>query len=206
MAQRLNQGLLPEHYYAEPNTQFGAVEIDVAALRKGAEPAPVAPAAGWTPPAPALTATVNLTALDMVEVLVRYAVDEPQLMAAVEIVSPSNKDRPSSRHDFAVKCAAILGQGASLVVIDVVTSRRADLHAELLRLVQSDAGTEWQSPTRLSAIAYRSGPRGERWPLQVWPHALAVGEPLPTLPPARGRRERPAKYLPPNGEVLRRLP
>src|SRR5262245_29923301 len=28
MAQRLNQGVLPEHYYAEPNTQFGAVEID----------------------------------------------------------------------------------------------------------------------------------------------------------------------------------
>jgi hypothetical protein len=184
MAQRLNQGLLPPHYYAEPNTQFGAVEIDVAALTNGAGSAPhgPAPAAGWTPPEPTLTATVNLTAIDEVEVLVKYDGDEQQLMAAVEIVSPSNKDRPSSRHAFAVKCAAILARGASLVVIDAVTSRRADLHAELLRLVESDAGADWQSPTRLSAVAYRAAPGGERWPLQVWPHALAVGAALPTLP------------------------
>jgi hypothetical protein len=182
MAQRLNQGVLPEHYYAEPNTQFGAVEIDVAAMRNGTGEAPPPPAVAWVPPAPALAATVNLSALDVVEVLVRYAGDEPYLMAAVELVSPSNKDRPASRHAFAVKCAAILGRGASLVVIDVVTSRPADLHAELLRLVESDAGAEWQSPTRLSAIAYHTVPSADRSQVRLWPHALAVGEPLPTLP------------------------
>src|SRR3954451_25317294 len=95
MAQGLTQGRLPPFYRAEPNTQFGAVEIDVATIKNGtggaAAPRPAA-APGWAAPEPALTATVNLATLDVVEVQVLYRGDEDELRAAVEIVSPSNKD------------------------------------------------------------------------------------------------------------------
>lgn len=185
MAQSLNQGKLPRFYRAEPNTQFGAVEIDVAAFKNGAARSPrlEAPADKiWTAPPPTLTATVNLAALDVVEIRILYSGDDVELKAAVEIVSPSNKDRPSSRHAFAVKCADILRRGASLVVVDIVTDRHASLHAELLEVVEAEVGAEWNPETRLSAIAYRTIPADGRDRVQIWPTELSIGKPLPTMP------------------------
>jgi hypothetical protein len=185
MAQRLNQGMLPQFYRAEPNTQFGAVEIGVATFKNGAAGVPRLEASGgptWAAPEPTLTATVNLAALDVVEVRVLYSGDEEELKAAVEIVSPSNKDRPSSRHAFAVKCADILRRGASLVVVDVVTDRHASLHEELLEVVEAEAGAEWDPDSRLSAIAYRTIPAVGRDSVQIWPAELSIGGPLPTMP------------------------
>lgn len=46
-----------------------------------------------------------------------------RLVAAVEIVSPSNKDRPETRRVFVAKCEALLRRGVSVSVIDLVTSR-----------------------------------------------------------------------------------
>ena len=185
MAQRLNQGKLPRFYRAEPNTQFGAVEIDVAAFKNGTgrvpRPEPLG-GATWTAPEPALTATVNLAALDVVEVRILYSGDEVELKAAVEIVSPSNKDRPSSRHAFAVKCADILRRGASLVVVDIVTDRHASLHAELLEVVEAESGAEWNAGTRLSAIAYRTIATDNQERVQIWPAELSIDKPLPTVP------------------------
>lgn len=185
MAQRLNQGQLPEFYRAEPNTQFGAVEIDVAAFKNGARPTRQPEHSGgstWTPPEPAFTTTVNLTALDVVEVRILYSGDEMELKAAVEIVSPSNKDRPSSRHTFAVKCADILRRGASLVVVDVVTDRHASLHAELLEVLEAAPGAEWRAGTRLSAIAYRIVSANDVEQAQILPVELLISEALPTMP------------------------
>jgi hypothetical protein len=185
MAQALNQGKLPRFYRAEPNTQFGAVEIDVAAFKNGTggHTRPETPAGStWTAPEPALTATVNLTVLDVVEIRILYAGDDLELKAAVEIVSPSNKDRPSSRHAFAVKCADILRRGASLVVVDIVTDRHASLHAELLEVVEAGLGAEWNAATRLSAIAYRTVVADSHERVEIWPAELGIGNPLPTVP------------------------
>src|SRR5262245_46650138 len=56
-------------------------------------------------------------------------------VGAIELVSPGNKDRPEERRAFAPKCASYLHQGLSLVVIDIVTDRRANLHNEILGLL-----------------------------------------------------------------------
>ena len=62
-----------------------------------------------------------------------YADDgDPRLAAAVELVSPRNKDRHRAREAFAGKCAEYLRRGCGLVVVDAVTTRRADLRADLL--------------------------------------------------------------------------
>jgi hypothetical protein len=49
---------------------------------------------------------------------------DPRLAAAVELVSPRNKDRLRARDAFAAKCADYLYRGCGLVVIDAVTTRR----------------------------------------------------------------------------------
>jgi hypothetical protein len=181
MARLLNQGVLPPGYYAVPLVERdGPIEIDVAALRElgGAGDGAAVPQT-WAPPAPALAVAVELPAADAVEVQVFADDGDPRLAAAVELVSPRNKDRPQSRQAFAVKCVGYLQQGSSVVVVDTVTTRRADLNAAILALLGVDAGP----PIGLSAVSYRAvGREEEAQQLQVWPAPLALGQPLPTLP------------------------
>jgi hypothetical protein len=44
------------------------------------------------------------------------------LVAAVEIVSPANKDRPENRRAFVTKGAALLQQGVCVSLVDLVTA------------------------------------------------------------------------------------
>jgi hypothetical protein len=67
------------------------------------------------------------------------------------------------------------------VVVDTVTTRRADLHAAILALM--DVAAADAAPPGLSAVSYRAvGRADEGQQLQLWPAPLALGQPLPTLP------------------------
>jgi hypothetical protein len=125
---------------------------------------------------------VEFARVDTVEVHVFRDEGGPRLRAVVELVTPSNKDRPGERRAFAMKCASYLHQGVGVVVVDVVTARPADLHAELLRVLEFDNEAAWQSPSGLYAVAYRTTVAEGRAHLQVWTEALALGVPLPCLP------------------------
>src|SRR5439155_16030602 len=124
MARLLNQGVLPSGYYAVPLVdRDGPIEIDVAALREaGPEGEAIAPQP-WTAPAPGLAVAVELPPADAVEVQVFADDGDPRLTAAIELISPRNKDRPQARQAFAVKCVAYLQQGSSVVLVDTVTTR-----------------------------------------------------------------------------------
>src|SRR5437660_4366584 len=182
MARLLNQGVLPAGYYAVPLVdRDGPVEIDVAALRELGGPVDgAAVPQTWAPPAPGLTVAVELPAADAVEVQVFADDGDPRLTAAVELLSPRNKDRPQARQAFAVKCVGYLQQGSSVVVVDTVTTRRADVNAAVLSLLGVEAAA---TPAGLSAVSYRAVGQGEETlQLLLWPAPLALGQPLPTLP------------------------
>jgi hypothetical protein len=68
------------------------------------------------------------------------------------------------------------------VVIDVVTERLANLHAELLSLLNVNGEPAWQSPTNLYAIAYRVAGTKAAHILETWREPRAVGAALPTRP------------------------
>jgi hypothetical protein len=57
------------------------------------------------------------------------------LVAAIEIVSPANKDRPESRQLFLAKCFNLLRQDVCLSVVDLVTIRQFNFYTELLSLL-----------------------------------------------------------------------
>ena len=103
------------------------------------------------------------------------------LVAAVAFISPGNTDRPEERQAFAAKCASYLHQGIALI-IDIVTSRGANLHNETMRLM--NAADEFLLPAdaELYAAAYRPVLRQERAEIDLWTAPVAVGDPLPTLP------------------------
>jgi len=103
-----------------------------------------------------------------------------RLVAAVEIVSPRNKDRPSSREEFVSKCHAMLQQGVCVVIVDPVTTRSANLYAELASRI--GANPPATASDSIYAVSCRSFHYRDRHRVEAWEHTLGIGESLPTLP------------------------
>jgi hypothetical protein len=187
IAQHLNREVLPPDFFAESEISLGpTLEIDVAnvELSNGREAAGTATAtttAVWAPPKPLLVFPVDFARLDVCEVRVYEDLGGAQLRAAIELLRPSNKDRPGSRRTFAAKCAGYLKQAVSVVIIDVVTDRTANLHAELMEALDV-AEAAWEAPTHLCAIAYRPVPVQKQQRIEVSPETLCLGQALPVMP------------------------
>ncbi|MCI0463237.1 MAG: DUF4058 family protein [Gemmataceae bacterium] len=183
---------LPRRYVAEPRVHLGAYfEIDVASYEEDA-PLPLASGGGeeqgatatavWAPPQPTLAIATDLPDQDEYEVRVYDTKRHRRLVAAVEIVSPANKDRPEHRRAFVAKCAALLQQRVSVALVDLVTTRQFNLYGDLLELIGQTDPCLAPEPPPLYAVACRRRRERDAWSLEVWAHALAVGQPLPTLP------------------------
>lgn len=176
---------LPEGYFAEPNVQFG-IEIDVATfeeaetknLGKNVAQFPTK-RKKWIPSSPTLSIPFNPTT-DTVEINLYNNEAGPVLIAAIELVSPANKDRASNRKAFVSKCETYLQQGIRLVIVDVVTERKSNLHDELLSRL--GVSKSLQMNVELYAVAYRLVERDKETNLDIWQEELAVGNTLPTMP------------------------
>jgi hypothetical protein len=187
IADSLNETMLPEGYFAEEHAQLGpCVEIDVATFTESESSGPRAGAPAtvlsrvWAPPAPVMVIPAAFP--DAFEVLVFENEGGTRLVAAIELVSPGNKDRAGHRNAFAVKCASYLYRGICLIVIDIVTSRRENLHNEIVRVLGHSPDIELPQETTLYGVAYRPIVRDQHEQIEIWPSPLQVGQPLPTLP------------------------
>lgn len=185
---------LPPRYAAEPRVHLGAsFEIDVSAYDKDESAAFAAAAswraggggiatATWAPPRPTFDVITDLPDQDEYAVRVYDTKRHRRLVAAVEIVSPANKDRPESRRAFVARCAALLQQRVSVAIIDLVTIPQFNLSGDLLELIgQTDPALTSEPPTRYAAACRHIHP-DEAWRFQAWSHTLVLGQPLPTLP------------------------
>ncbi len=101
-------------------------------------------------------------------------------VAAIELVSPSNKDRTENRKTFVQKCEALLKKDVCVTIVDVVTTRNANLYGELLE--ELGAQRTVTSRTLIYAATCRGRRSGSRWRLETWDHELSIGGLLPTLP------------------------
>lgn len=188
IAQQLNEQTLPEGYFAESEISLGpTLEIDVATMELtsggGGPPAERGGTAVWSPPKPTFAAAVDFARLDTYEIRVMQDLGGAELRAAIELVSPANKDREGSRRTFAAKCAGYLQHGIHVVIIDVVTARSANMHRELAEALEMKGRPgRWESATGLYAVAYRAVTVRNRPRVEVWTEALALGRDLPTMP------------------------
>jgi hypothetical protein len=185
ITQQLN-AVLPEDYYAEPDVQLGnQFEIDVATLQKDGQAAAGGSAiatALWAPPRPTQTIAVDFLQWEVFEIRVYQDLGGPQLRAAIELICPANKDRPSHRQAFAIKCGSHLQHAVSVVIVDIVTERLANLHAEILQILELKEESAWQSPTNLYTVAYRTVLSDAKHYLEIWTEPLALSGKLPTMP------------------------
>ena len=176
---------LPPGYQAAPGIHLGGTsfEVDVAAMHPGRTPPPAAGGTvTLTAPAPTRTVEADLPDPDEFEVRVYDARRSRRLVAALELVSPSNKDRPKSRRDFVLKCAGLLADGVSVSVVDVVTDKNFNLYAELLDEVGGTDPALGDDPPAMSAVTLRARDGKRRRPLDTWYHPLTLGDRLPGLP------------------------
>jgi hypothetical protein len=186
ITRHLNEDLLPPRFVAEARVKIGSrVEIDVATLEQANGTVGAKDDGGvavWAPPKPTVSAALDFADLDAIEITIVNDEEGPKIVSAIELVSPANKDRPSHRQAFAVKCASYLQEGVSVMIVDVVTERHGNLHADLLQLLKLTIASPVQASDDLYATAYRPMLGGEHSRIDLWAEALAIASPLPTLP------------------------
>jgi hypothetical protein len=110
-----------------------------------------------------------------------YVERQGRLIAALELISPRNKDRPAARGAYLARYLGYLIDGANLVVIDVHRRPAGFSFAD-----QIAAGLQFEQPSLPCpmAVSYRVGEpaaTGGRL-LAIWRRPLAVGAPLPGVP------------------------
>src|SRR5207249_295032 len=117
-----------------------------------------------------------------IEVQVFATVTGPTLVAAIELVSPGNKDRPEACRAFAAKCVSYLTRGIGLIVVDIVTNRLANLHNEIISLLGHGEPFLLEPAVTTYTVAYRPSRQENGDQVELWPVPLAVGQLLPVLP------------------------
>ena len=121
---------------------------------------------------------------DQYEVLVYDDEMRQRLVAAIEIVSPSNEDRPDTRRTFVGKVIGLLQQGVCVSLVDLVSDKEFNLYAELLTELGRADPTLPAPPPHLYAVSLRARkrPRKRLSLLDAWFYPMTVGQPLPTIP------------------------
>lgn len=181
---------LPPGFTAAPRVHLGAqMEIDIATYdHDQATPFSTPRSEGgvatalWTAREPSVAVETTLPDFDEYEVRVYDATRNRRLVAAIEIVSPANKDRIEHRHGFVAKCAALLQQGVAVSIVDLVTVRQHNLYLELMDFIGHADTTLGTEPPCTYATSCRWIRKGKRTILESWSHRLTVGQVLPTLP------------------------
>jgi Protein of unknown function (DUF4058) len=182
---------LPPGFEVAPGVHIGdrsGYELDIATFERD-EPGESAATGGggaatltWAPTKPTVSHDTDIPDQDAYEVRVYDAESGQRLVAAVEIVSPRNKDRPASRQAFVNKVADLLRQDVCVSVVDLVTEHHFNLYAELMEWVGHPDPLLNGDPPAIYAVTMRRRERGQRRPvLDTWFYPLAVGQPLPTL-------------------------
>jgi len=191
IADALEASLLPAGYFAEVQVHVGTwIEVDIGAFSPNGASASPAPEQGgaavavaeavWAPPAPGFV--MPGTFPDEIEVRIFSSEGGPTLVAAIELISPRNKDRDEAQRAFAAKCISYLSQGIGLVIVDVVTSRKPNMHEAIVTQMGLSSSFLLPADVELYAVAYRPIQREDAGEIHIWPHPLAVGAPLPTVP------------------------
>ena len=183
----LNNGQLPQGYYALTEQHAGRFIPDVLALHIS----PPEPSAGLSSSSGGLaladappTVHKKLTASTSIRqkrrsLAIRH-VSGHRLVALIEIVSPSNKDRRDHVDEFATKVISALNLGVHVLLIDLFPPGTHDpkgMHGAVWSLVDEDQDDELTSSEKLTLASYVAGQ-----PVDAYLVRLAVGDLLPEMP------------------------
>jgi hypothetical protein len=165
------------------DTPNGRPDLSVRKGPTNAEPAGAAPGAkaAGTGPEPVATAPDE-------ETVASFTMDPQRavhidyygrLIAAIELISPRNKDRPAARTRYLGRYVGYLCQGVHLLLIDVLPRPAGFSFADALAV---ELGFNQPPSPPPCAVSYRvGGPMPAGTLLGFWRRPLQVGEPLGTI-------------------------
>jgi hypothetical protein len=133
---------------------------------------------------PTLTLEADLSTEDTFEVKIFDTEAARELVAVIELVSPSNADRPKNRDSFLSKVSAFLQQGVGVTLVDVVTEKSTNFCSELctrlnLAIPGAITGTIYAATLSPRMVGV---PRSVKSVVDLWYYPLQVGQALPTIP------------------------
>jgi hypothetical protein len=145
------------------------------------EPPAEAPAAETQPDAEQIEPEIETATLTLDPNPAVFIALHGRLVAAIELISPRNKDRPEARANYLARYLSYLHAGAHLLLVDVhrrpVGFSFADGLAQALRIEQ----TPFPAPMAASYRVGEPAASGGRF-VAIWRRALTVGAPLPKMP------------------------
>jgi hypothetical protein len=147
---------------------------------------------GWREPSAAVPHTTVALAPDR-ETVAAFTPDTQralhvdwhgQLIAAIELVSPRNKDRLDAKARYARRYLSYLRQGVHLMLVDVFPHPAGFSFADAM---SDDLGLGEPPTPPPFAVSYRVGspvPRDDTMgtPVALWRRPFGVGQPLPEVP------------------------
>jgi hypothetical protein len=176
---------LPEGYRAYlgtvPTVAVGAPtgypDVHVRHDPNGAPSVPSPPSQSATPEQPEVE--IAVATLDPATSL--FVETQGRLVAAVELISPRNKDRPTARANYLARYLGYLLGGIHLLLVDV---HRRPLDFSFADGISQELQLNQPSFPPPLAVSYRVGEpaaTGGRV-LGIWRRPLTVGAALPTIP------------------------
>jgi len=182
IAGALNE-VLPRGFRAKPHVQIGNWEVDVRTDKSLNEEEKEKLRVQYQPSSPSGAARTTFPP-ELEVFIVSVSRRTQKIVGVIEIVSKANKDRPASREAFVAKCHSLLSQGISLVIVDILGLPFFNLHSQLLEALKISEGKIIQKKEMpLYCSAYRVTFDTYEKPLvELWAHALKVGDELPELP------------------------
>jgi hypothetical protein len=189
----LNEGILPRDCHAMVEQWAARLEPDVLTLRGLSAPL-VEPDQDWTPPPEDQELGGVLVAPPQVRiqaesadefyrrkrrtVVVRHA-SRDNVVAAIEIVSPGNKDGRKAFQMFVDKTAWLLDRGIHLLIVDVHPPTARDPHGLHAAIREEITGHVSLPPVDkpLTLVAYEAAEV-----LRAYAEPVAVGDAMPDMP------------------------
>jgi hypothetical protein len=189
----LNEGLLPEEFYALPEQHAAGFGPDVLTLERSAEDPEDALSASDRPNSASGSTTLLIsrpkfaaTSESSTEfyrrkqssVVIRH-VSGDRVVAMIEIVSPGNKSNRNAPRSFVEKVGKLLDQRIHLLILDVLPPGRRDPHGIHAAIWDEVAGHDYEPPTGkpLTLAAYESD-----LTVRAYVQPIAIGDTLPDAP------------------------
>ncbi len=183
LVEYLNEGVLPPEFQARPTELIVGIEPDVLLLQNADHPDPKPPAVRQPELGQATSTAVLPLPAELPMVGIYSAYDTTRLVAAIELVSPGNKDCPEAVRGFVEKVIFLLQEGVHVMMVDVIRLPRLAIRQAILqRLGLSDGQNASQDSWLASYCALPESEPHPHLKVQEWAERVQVDETLPELP------------------------
>jgi hypothetical protein len=179
---RLNNGVLPDGYYAMADQRVGGPEPDVVALRLRSPESGGGLVVAETPPRIQRVAKIETETALYARKANRIAIHHGlgRVVAMIEVVSPGNKDTKHAAASFVAKAVDFIRNGIHFVAVDLFPPGAREPNGLAQAIWDELVGEPLANRPAEKPLTVAAFDAGDE--LTAYVDGLAVGDPLPDAP------------------------